>query len=285
MYMDDDRKKRIEIFEDTMELCKSDPRLAEAIAASRAGTVFYPADEYPEIKKAPGERPAEISVTAERTLEAAKRLLKKHNGKRAAVLNFASATRPGGGVEKGSAAQEEAICRCTTLYPCLKTDRLYSQFYSMHRSLGDTRYTDACVYTPGIISLKSDTRFPEPVPEGERFTVDVITCAAPNLREKPYNSMNPGRGTPVKAGAAELLEIHRKRGAHILDIGAANGADVLVLGAFGCGAFRNDPNIVARAYKEIIPEYGKYFDEIVFAVYCTPRDTGNYEAFKRALLR
>lgn len=280
--MNDDREKRIEIFEDTMRLCKGNAKLAEAIKASRASTKFYAADEYPE-KKTADIRGTEVNVTAERTLAAAKRLSEKHGGKRIAVLNFASATNPGGGVAKGSSAQEEALCRCSTLYPCLNTNELHGQFYSMHKALRDARYTDACIYTPGIISIKSDTAFPRAVPESEWFSVDVITCAAPNLREKPYNAMNPGRGSPVKVTPAELSELHIKRGTHILDIAAENGAAIVVLGAFGCGAFRNDPNIVARAYREILPSYKGVFDEIAFAVYCSPKDTGNYDTFKRIL--
>lgn len=282
MHIDNNREKLIEIFEDTMRLCRENDELSESIKYSQESTKYYAPDEYPE-RKAAEIRRTEVNVTAERTLAAAKRLSEKHSGKRIAVLNFASATNPGGGVTKGSSAQEEALCRCSTLYPCLKTNELYGQFYSMHKALHDTRYTDACIYTPGIVPIKSDTAFPQTVPESEWFRVDVITCAAPNLREKPYNSMNPGHGTPVKLTPAELLELHIKRGRHILDIAAANGADVVVLGAFGCGAFRNDPNIVARAYREILLSYSSVFDEIVFAVYCSPKDTGNYDTFKRVL--
>lgn len=283
MYNNDDREKRVRIFEDTMRLCKEDASLSEAVRASKKGTKFYGENDRPERKNAEAERRNEVNVTSERTLEAAKRLTEKHSGKRIAVLNFASATNPGGGVTKGSSAQEEALCRCSTLYPCLKTDDLWKKYYSMHRAKNSVLYTDACIYTPGVIALKSDTAFPQTVPKNERFTVDVITCAAPNLREKPYNSMNPGHGEAVRVTAAQLLDIHKRRGSHILDIAAANGADAVVLGAFGCGAFRNDPNVVARAYKEILPEYKNVFDEIVFAVYCSPKDTGNFDTFRRVL--
>lgn len=275
-------EKRIEIFEDTMRLCRENPRLAAAVKYSQENTKFYAADDYPEVNK--GGKSGKISVTAERTLQAAKRLTAEYAGKKIAVLNFASATNPGGGVTKGSSAQEEALCRCSTLYPCLRKKELFEQYYGMHRNLGDVRYTDACIYTPDVVSLKSDTNLPEAVPESEWFSVDVITCAAPNLRPNPYNAMNPGHGKAAKVTPAELLTIHKKRGAHILDIAAANGADLLVLGAFGCGAFRNDPQIVARAYKEILADKAKMFDEVAFAVYCPPKDMGNYNTFKRILL-
>ena len=265
----DAKEKRIEIFEDTMKLCKGEPRLAEAVKKSISGTKLYAAEGKLSVPHC-RNKSTEISVTDERTFQSAKRLCGEYEGKRTAVLNFASATNPGGGVTKGSSAQEEALCRCSTLYPCLKTDRLWEKFYSMHRKRADVRYTDTCIYTPDVTVFKSDTAMPALLDEKEWYSVDVLTCAAPNLRQKPNNSMNPGTGRPVKVTDAELLELHKSRGRKILSAAAENNADVLVLGAFGCGAFRNDPMIVARAYKEILAEFDGCFENITFAVYCQP---------------
>lgn len=284
MFTNDAGNKRIDIFKDTMRLCKSNVRLAESVNNSRANTKLYAPGDKPQISSVGNTRSTKISVTAERTFQAAKRLTEKYGGeKRIAVHNFASATNPGGGVTRGSSAQEEALCRCSTLYPCLNTDKLFEEYYSMHKKRHDVRYTDACIYTPDITVFKTDTAFPELIPESEWFSVDILTCAAPNLRSEPYNSMNPGKGAPVKMTDSELLSLHKKRGRHILGIAAENGDDILVLGAFGCGAFRNDPQIVARAYKELLPEFEGMFDEIVFAVYCTPDNTKNFDTFKRIL--
>lgn len=284
MFTNDAGNKRIDIFKDTMRLCKSNVRLAESVKKSIANTRLYAPDDKPQISSVGNTRSTKISVTAERSFEAAKRLYEKYGGeKRIAVHNFASATNPGGGVTRGSSAQEEALCRCSTLYPCLNTDKLFEEYYSMHKKRHDVRYTDACIYTPDITVFKTDTSFPEHIPENEWFSVDILTCAAPNLRSEPYNSMNPGKGAPVKMTDSELLSLHKKRGRHILGIAAENGDDILVLGAFGCGAFRNDPHIVARAYKELLPEFEGMFDEIVFAVYCTPDNTKNFDTFKRIL--
>ena len=103
--------------------------------------------------------------------------------------------------------------------------------------------------------IKSDTSSPERLPEDKWINIDIITCAAPNLREQPSNHMNPNAGDPVKLSDRELLELHIKRGRNIMQTAVRNSADVLVLGAFGCGAFRNDPKIVSQAYKKLCTEF------------------------------
>lgn len=282
MNYDDAREKRVEIFNDSMELCRKNSRLSQSVSKSQKGTVYYAPDDHPDFSKKGAD--TKVSVTPERTFEAAKRLSQKLTGKKLAVLNFASATNPGGGVTRGSSAQEEALCRTSTLYPCINTDRLFGLYYQPHRKNGDVRYSDACIYTPDVTVFKSDTAFPQLLPENEWFCTDVITCAAPNLREKPYNAMNPGSGVRIKVSASELLALHISRGRHILEAAAANGADAVILGAFGCGAFRNDPNVVAKAYASLLDEFKGVFDEIVFAVYCAPNDTKNFDIFKKNLM-
>lgn len=95
--------------------------------------------------------------------------------------------------------------------------------------------------------------------------------------------MNPGSGEAVKVSNEELFDIHVSRATQIIKSAADNKADCLVLGAFGCGAFCNDPDVVARAYKEVLKTYRYYFEEIVFAVYCSPRDRSNYDAFRKVI--
>ncbi|MCM1219328.1 MAG: TIGR02452 family protein [Lachnospiraceae bacterium] len=258
---------KIQIFEDTLKQCESNPLLISAIKNSIKGTVLYKQGDTPEVQAKTGD--CKITVTQERTFESAKNLLGEYPDSKIGVLNFASAKNVGGGVVRGASAQEECLCRCSTLYPCLDTDYLFENYYQMHRSLKELTYTDACIYTPDITVIKSDTNFPESVPENERFSVDVLTCPAPNA----YNPIPDDK----------LLEIHKRRGRHIISIAVKNNIDVLVLGAFGCGAFRNNPEIVARAYKEIIPQFTGYFKEIRFAVYCSPRNTTNYDVFRRII--
>lgn len=278
----DDVERRIKIFEDTMNQCHDNRQLFDSIRETIANTKQYKPNF--QMKRTSGDpQQCAVTVTKERTFVCAERLYKEQPTSRIAVLNFASATNPGGGVQRGSNAQEECLCRCSTLFSCIRDDAFFGRFYAMHRKRKDLRYTDTCIYSPGITVFKSDTAFPEMKPESEWFSVDVITCAAPNLRKKPYSKMHPGSAKPIVVNKEELLEIHKKRGRQIFRVAAANHADVLILGAFGCGAFQNDPRVVAQAYKEILPEFRGYFKTICFAVYCLPGDTRNYSIFEQFL--
>ena len=277
----DRRQRNIEIFEDTRDWYTRDAKLKQAMQRSRRGTQFYAPGELalPAEKLARFSGEARVLVSRERTLQAAG----KYAGRRVAVLNFASATNPGGGVTRGSSAQEEALCRCSTLYPCLLGDELWQKYYKMHRDRHDITYTDACIYIPDVLVIKTDTDAPERLPENKMQAVDVITCAAPNLRERPSNSMNPGFGSPVRLSRQDICSLHTRRARKIMRVAALHDADVLILGAFGCGAFCNPPEVVASAYRDVLPEFAHAFSTVEFAVYCTPRDDANYQAFHRTL--
>ena len=277
------KEQNIAVFEDTMNWIEREPALSGAVQNSIAHTVLYPAQQIPDLPESSSRSKTKVTVTPQRTFEAAQDLLIRYPGSRAAVLNFASATNPGGGVTRGSSAQEEALCRCSTLYPCLTTPELDRKYYRFHKEQQDVRYTDACIYVPDIKIIKTDTDSPKRLPETRWQAVDVICCAAPNLREKPYNRMNPGEGRAIKVSNNELLDLHRQRARKILSVAAANNVDCLVLGAFGCGAFQNDPNIIAQAYRNIFPEFDGYFRVIRFAVYCPPHDRTNFDVFRRLL--
>ena len=278
----DIRTELVNIFEHTMDWIKSEQKLSEAMQYSVENTKLYKAENYPVL---PEYTPQEttISVSGNKSFEAAVRLRKKFPEARIAVHNFASATNPGGGVTHGSRAQEESLCRCSTLYPCLTRKDLWSDYYIFHRNRNDVRYTDACIYSPDILIIKNDDDLPEPLPESEFCKVDILTCAAPNLRPKPYNRMNPGKGSSIQLTDRELAELHRSRARHLLTIAAAHHDEVLILGAFGCGAFQNNPRVVAQVYREVLneKEFKNRFLHIEFAVFHTPRETKNFEAFQR----
>lgn len=79
----------------------------------------------------------------------------------------------------------------------------------------------------------------------------------------------------------QQLDIHMKRAKHLLHVAASNNVDILVLGAFGCGAFQNDPECVARAYRSALASYNGYFNVVEFAIYCSGTETKNYDAFSK----
>ena len=310
------KEQLIKVFEDTQKFYREDPILADAVAYGRDNTKLYEADDYPELPvlgtkeslmamaddpngslsaqgfayqellrlqagapNDPVKHMQEVRVTKDKTFEAAMKLHKEFPDKKIAVLNFASATRPGGGVKGGSSAQEESLCRCSTLFPTLDRRWLWQKYYDVNRAAHNVCHTDACIYSPGVIICKTDESIPKRMKPEDFVTVDVISCAAPNLRHEPANYHNPETGKPIKMDPEQLKEIHMKRARHIMHVAAANRVDILVLGAFGCGAFENDPWVVAEAYGREIGEYLNRFDIIEFAIYCRNNETENYKAF------
>jgi len=259
------------IFADTLAMIKESAPIQSAITQSIAGTKLYPAESL-NFERPSLTRPMKVTVTNHRTFEAANLIHEEFPEKRIGVLNFASATNPGGGVLWGSSAQEESLCRCSTLYPALDRPELHEKFYNFHRQRENCLYTDSCIYTPVVKIIKSDTDNPERLPPEDFVDVDVITCAAPNLRHTG----------PISAD--ELEELHLSRGRRILNVAAENGIECLVLGAFGCGAFRNDPRVVANAYAKLMDEFRGAFDLVEFAVFYWGKEISNYEAFKAALI-
>lgn len=260
------------VFEDTMQRIKQSADLKSAIDCSIHNQQFIPASAIISISDVPkADKPANIIVSQLRSFEAAAQYI----GKRTAVLNFASATNPGGGVEKGASAQEECLCRVSTLYPCLVDQKMRASFYTPHRKNGNALHNDDIIYTPNVLVIKDDDHnlLSEP------FSVDIISCAAPNLRERPSNQYNTGDTIKVQISDNELLALHEKRARKIFSSAIANGVEILILGAFGCGAFQNNPHIVAQAYKNVLPDFAHYFHTIEFAIFFNATNIENYQVF------
>ena len=272
----DRRSYLISVFDDTLERINDDAELLLAQKKSIAGQKLIRETDQLAASAPAHDSAAEVIVTRNRSFEAAMQYI----GQRVCVLNFASATNPGGGVVNGSSAQEECLCRCSTLSNCLNTRAMWDGFYAPHRRSGNPLHDDDIIFTPGVQVIKDDDYHLLTDP----FAVDVITCAAPNLRERPSNPYNPGERNSVQISPQDLYQLHIKRARRILDVAALNHAEVVILGAFGCGAFRNDPQIVARAYSSVLPDYLRHFRTIEFAVYCRPGDDSNYQAFKSTII-
>ncbi len=275
------RSENVAVFQDTEKLCKTNEKLMEMVKNSTAGQkIILENDklEMPELNRF--DEDAKVIVSKKRTLDAAK----AYKDGKVVVHNFASASNPGGGVTKGASAQEECICRCSGLYFNLNTPDMWNGFYTPHRNTGDPIHNDDIIYTPEVAVFKTDTANPILMKENDWYFVDVITCAAPNLREKPSNGYNSGDGNKrVKLSDKDLLAIHEKRIRRILDVAVNEGANTIILGAFGCGAFKNNPNVVAQAANNVIKDYFKAFKNIEFAVFCRPDDDSNYRTFERVM--
>lgn len=259
----------IRIITETLELCQSTPILADAISASRERQTTVLESETVPAAKARYEEDAQIVVSPRRTFQAAS----AYAGQKVAVLNFASAVSPGGGVLTGCNAQEESLCRISTLHPCLDVPENRNRFYHPHRQANQRLNNDDCIYTPGVVVFRSDDSAEAVLPEEEWFRTDVITCAAPDLR-----TFRPGT---VPDETIDRLHRHRLR--RILDVAYANGAEVVILGAFGCGAFGNDPAVVAKAMADVVREYRRMFRTIEFAIYCSPAHMQNFVEFRSAM--
>ena len=161
---------------------------------------------------------------------------------------------------------------------------MWNSFYGPHRNAENPLYNDDCIFTPDVKVFKSDINFPELLPEDKWWDVDVITCAAPNLRNMPSNYMNPNAGSQkVEITYERLRALHTARIQRVFEIAMENKAQVLILGAFGCGAFRNPPEMVAEVFAKFTEEYRENFDVIEYAVFHIERERANYEAFKKAM--
>lgn len=275
------REDNLMIFRDTERMCKENIRIKTAVKRSvESQQLILENDVLPEVNRKKYDKPMQLMVSKKRSLEAAS----AYENKKVCVHNFASASNPGGGVIRGANAQEECLCRCTDLYFCLNTPEMWQGFYTPHRNAKDPLHNDDIIYTPDVVVFKTDETFPKVLEESAWYCVNMITCAAPNLREQPSNSCNSGDGNKaIKITDEELKSIHEKRFRRILDVAVMNRNEVVILGAFGCGVFANSPEIVALAAKEVLAEYKYAFKTIEFAVYCSTRDEKNYEVFSKIL--
>ncbi|MFC9282676.1 TIGR02452 family protein [Streptomyces collinus] len=221
--------------------------LAAAVEAARAGTRMYGPGPVPVPRDADVE--TSFEVTGESSLEAARRWADAP----VAVLDFASARNPGGGYLNGAQAQEEALCRASALYTCLLRAR---PFYDHHRAHRDPFYSDRVIHTPAVPVFRDDRGdlLPEPFPAG------FLTAAAPNAGVVR-------RTAPDRAG--ELPAALVRRAERVLETAAAQGYRRLVLGAWGCGVFQNDPAQVAGAFRTLLGPGGRFartFEHVVFGI-------------------
>lgn len=196
----------------------------------------------------------------------------KVNGPRYQVLNFASYTNPGGGFENGSLAQEEMLCHESNLYLVLKA-HLHDFYVWNKEHLNGSLYENRGLYSPCVRFFASD----EDMEEGRYLSADVITVAAPivSIRQryvKPAFTQKENEEA-LKERIGFVLDIANKN-AVVMHRG--NPKTTLILGAFGCGAFGQDPKVVASIFKKYLDEESYNFLRVIFAI----PDGKNLEAFR-----
>ena len=222
--------------------------IASAVVASAAGTLEFPPDHVVTLPHdLHGRHTTEIVVQSETTLAAARRLRADH---RTIALNFASAKNPGGGFLSGSEAQEESLARSSGLYACLEGRSMYPY----HRSHGDTLYSDYVIYSPSVVVFRDNDGKLLETP----FVCSFLTAPAPNAGA--VLQRDPTRGD-------ELRRALRSRINKVLSVAATQGYDAIVLGAWGCGVFKNDPRDVAAQFQAALTgDFAGVFRLISFAI-------------------
>lgn len=238
-----------------------------ALAAAQRGTELYtPAQSEAAVAAVTfASCTATIEVTAETTCAAAQRLATT-GGANVAALNFASAKNPGGGFLSGAKAQEEDLSLCSALYACQLKAPAY---YAANRACGSLLYTDHIIYSPAVPFFRDDSLALLDDP----YLCSVITAPAPNAGE--YVRRSPG-------GEAEIIATLERRAAQVLAIAVAQKHRNIILGAWGCGVFRNDPALVAQVFANLLRgTYHGAFEHVVFAIYDRSREGATLAAFRR----
>lgn len=187
-------------------------------------------------------RKTNVEIRNETTLMASKRLVEE--GHRPITLNFANGIHPGGGFLNGARAQEEVLCRSSALYPTLVGDPMYEA----HRARPTPDSTEWTIYSPNVPVFRTDSGSSLHTP----WTLNFLTCAAPVARS---------------VGQPESGDLLRRRIHRVLQIAAVNHYSTIVLGAWGCGAFGNDPHRTAQDFRQaLLTKFRGTFSKVVFAI-------------------
>ncbi|KOU27956.1 hypothetical protein ADK51_12925 [Streptomyces sp. WM6368] len=244
--------------------------LAAALAEAKAGTRIYgPNRVIPDERLVSGGGVTVVEVTGESSTVAARRLATATaadpDPAPVAVLNFASARNPGGGYVRGAKAQEEALCRASALYETLLEA---PEYYEIHRAERSTFYTDRVIHSPGVPVFRDDRGGLLETP----FRAGFLTSPAPNAGT--IRRQEPERVAEIPGALARRAEL-------VLEVAAVHGYRRLVLGAWGCGVFRNDPEQVAEAFRGLLAgRFAGVFERVVFGILDPAPATR--EAFARA---
>ena len=232
--------------------------ITQDLNACLSQTKYYDPDslstlEQKVLSSTPKFSTTEFEVRNETTLIGSERLAKSQQFHKIGVLNFASAKNPGGGFIKGAQAQEESLARSSALYKSLLKCPDYYEYHRSHKSL---LYSDRIIYSPGCPIFRKDdgTLLEQP------YCVDFITSPAPNAGAIWRNQPKDG---------SRISDVLYSRGTKVLSLAVYQGCDALVLGAWGCGVFQNDPSMVAQMFADFLLPNGQFwggFKKVLFSV-------------------
>lgn len=250
--------------------------IARELDACLAATQLIALPDWPQLEARvaeklairPQSRPAVLHVYSETTFRTCQRWVADQGLRDVACLNFASAKNPGGGFLAGSQAQEEALSRASGLYTSLLQQPGY---YEFNRKSGTCLYSDHMIWSPGVPVIRDDADQLLPQP----YTVSIITSPAVNAG---CIRTNEPRRIP------EIGDVMRVRARKLLALAVEQGVEHLVLGAWGCGVFANDPAEVARIFAELLKPGGPFalaFTQVAFSVPSGGASTSNLAAFKQ----
>lgn len=235
--------------------------IASSIDEALASAQIVALDDVTNLPRQADTKP-EITVTAMTTLDAAEKLARQP-GHRPTVLVFASARHPGGGFQNGAMAQEEDIAYRSTLFTALAAQTSY--YADSINNLNGTLYFDKALHIKSLCTIR-DGEYELCLP----WKYDAVIAPAPN------------RGSAITKGISEgaISAAMKRRIDLVLRTMAINGDKDIVLGAFGCGVFKNRPDKVAALFKAALHELGPHFNHVLFAI---PGSTSpNYQAFAKA---
>lgn len=220
-----------------------------------------------ELKNNTNNSNCEISVVNVPTVKAVL-LLTGEKLENIGVLNFASARNPGGGFLKGSLAQEESIATASGLY---YTQIKNEKYYEFNRENKTMMYSDYMIYSKEVVFIRDENLnlLKKPV------TASIITAPAVNYGQVILKNEDKKLANYVM----------KNRMRKILAVFAKENNRNIILGAYGCGVFRNEPEVIARYFKGLLYEekFINYFDKIVFAVYDTSKDQRCLKAFENII--
>ena len=247
--------KAVDISGDMMRTSKNSGFIAQ-VEADRLETGF-----------APKTGSVAVELRDESTLDAILRLDDTET-KPFGVLNFASAKNPGGGFLNGAMAQEESLAAASGLY---SSQLEHPDYYDTNRACRSMMYTDCAIWSPDVVFFRD---------------------GGGNLMSRPAHAsvltlpaVNYGQVLQKNESAQKAKAAMKRRMKIALAIFADKGCDVVVLGAYGCGVFRNNASDVAKWWDELLSEYGGHFRKIVFAVYDRSKTKETLSAFRKFFMR